>query len=297
MNTSVNRAPLVAALGVDGGGTRCRMALVLAGQRHEVTLGSANMTADPDRSIATLLDGLQALAQTAALSVEQLSNIPGVFGLAGVLGREEADAVQAALPIRRLIVEDDRRIAVQGALGDRDGAVAALGTGSFFARKQGQSIRIVGGWGARLGDEASGYWIVRKALTATLDAHDGVRPATDLTRSLMARFQNRPREIVHLAQKGLPGEIAKLAPLVVAAADAGDPVGRGILENGCERILTVLGALGWQPGRPLCLIGGLADAYRDRLPASVAEGAIGPDGSALDGALALAKSLHGGAPR
>ena len=85
-----------------------------------------------------------------------------------------ATAIAEALPIDNVTVSDDRPTNMAGALGGTDGYVAAIGTGSFLGRQSGAEQRFIGGWGLRLGDEASGAWLGRRVLSRVLDWRDGV---------------------------------------------------------------------------------------------------------------------------
>lgn len=281
-----------AALGVDGGGTRCRIALELDEVRHAVALGSANVTTDPAGAAATVRLGLAEVAGAAGVTLSDIRDVPAYLGLAGVLDEMDAAALGAELPLARARIGDDRRTAVRGALGSEDGAVVGLGTGSFFGQQRAGTIRLAGGWGARLGDKASGFWIARAALSATLDAVDGLIAQTGLSAELLARFGGRPRGIVALAKDAPAGEIAALAPVVIEAARAGDQIGEAILAEGAAYVLATLSAMEWRPGMPLCLLGGVAAFYRPYLPAEVTRGLVEAQGSALDGALLLARDAR-----
>ncbi|MBS0126752.1 BadF/BadG/BcrA/BcrD ATPase family protein [Thetidibacter halocola] len=281
-----------AVLAVDGGGTRCRLALERGAGRIAVTLGPANVFSDFDAALAVLNDGLARLSTQAGLPLAALSDMPAYLGLAGVIDARIADRVRGALPLRRAVVEDDRRSTVRGALGAADGALAALGTGSFLARQADGRIRLCGGWGARLGDEASGYWIARRALSRTLDAVDGLAEQTDLAGGLLARCGGATG-IVAFAARSPTAEMAALAPLVIEAAGQGDALACSVLEEGAAHVARTLRALGWRDGEMLCLTGGVAPAYPPFLPAEMTAALTPPKGSALDGALALARDLAG----
>lgn len=285
-------AAIPVLLAADGGGSNCRMALAAGRRQHRVSLGPANVSSSLEGAVAVLREGLQRLSAASGIDETALAGAPAYLGLAGVLGPVHADAVRARLPLRRAVVEDDRRAAVEGALGGTDGAVAGLGTGSFFARRQCNAIRLAGGWGARLGDEASGFWIARSALSATLAAVDGLRPATPLTDRLLARFEGAAWRLVDFAATADAGTMAALAPLVARAAAEGDAVGSEIIARGAGHIRGTLQRMGWHPGDPLCLVGGLAGVYRGALGDAVAQGLVAARGTALDGALRLA-AAHG----
>jgi glucosamine kinase len=268
-------------IGIDGGGTSCRFALLHEGRRHEVTRGPANVYSDREGAIATLRDGLAELAQ---VSGADLGTARLHAGLAGVMTPEDAAAVASALPVPRARVTDDRPTTMRGALGPGDGTVAAIGTGSFFGRRSGGTYRYLGGWGYQLGDEASGAWLGRRVLMAVLHAEDGLRPATPLLTAVRARMGG-PAAIVAFAKDASPADMAALAADLVAHRD--DPVAGELLREGADWILRAVQTLGRKRGEKLCLLGGLGPHYAPLLGVKVSA----PEGTALDGALALAAEV------
>jgi len=277
-------------IAADGGGTGCRIALLAGTRRVDLALGPANVHADPTGAVATLRDGLARLAAMAGLAAPDLSRAVGYFGLAGANAPAAAARVERCLPLARVRVQDDRRAAVVGALGGGDGTLAGIGTGSFFARQRDGAVDLRGGWGFVLGDEASGGWLGRLALARVLHAADGIAADSDLTRALAARFGG-PAGILTFVAEARPGEIAALAPDVVAAAQAGDATGLALMRAGADHIVRAAAALGWQAPEPFCPFGGLGRAYLPYLPTPLVDAARAPRGSALDGALVLAARL------
>jgi glucosamine kinase len=268
-------------IGIDGGGSSCRFALLHGGQRHEVALGPANVHSDRQGAIATLGEGLLALAAAASAD---LAGARLHAGLAGVLTADDAATVAAALPVRRARVTDDRPTTMRGALGPHEGTVAAIGTGSFFGRRAGGSDRYLGGWGYQLGDEASGAWLGRRLLTAGLHAEDGLMAATPLTEAIRNQLGG-PAGIVAFAKNARPADMAGLAADMVAQRE--DPVAADLLREGAQWILRAIRTLGWTEGERLCLLGGLGPQYAPLLGTPVSP----PLGTALDGALALAAEV------
>lgn len=285
--------PPATVLAVDGGGTHCRFALDTPGRRFELTLGPANVWIDFAAALAVLHDGLDRIAVQAGLDAASLRQVPAFFGLAGVIDPASADRVRAALDLPRAVVAGDRDAAVAGALGTADAALAGLGTGSYFALQTGGALRLSGGWGAYLSDDASGYWIARAALRAVLDVQDGLLPPSDLTDLLKRRFGNRPGPLLDFARSASQSEMAALAPLVGDAAAAGDPVARAVLSQGAALVQQVLGRMGWTADVPLCLTGGVSHLYLPHLPRSVRDRVFAPKASALDGAIRLARMGQG----
>lgn len=280
-------------IGVDGGGTNCRFAALGTNGRTEVSCTTANVSTDFDGAIATLREGLAQLARDAGLSEAALADTPAHIGLAGVMNPEQAKRIAKALPLRRATVSDDRLCAVLGALGEADGAVAGLGTGSYLARQTGGSMRYAGGWGLRLDDRASGAWLGREILARTLHAEDGLTDPSDLTRVVNDEFDG-PAGIVAFSVTATPAAYAVLAPRVCDAADAGDSNAAALMAMGAEYVEAALNALGWSADETLCLIGGVGPRFAPYLSPALSNALAPPLGNALDGALHLAARNNAG---
>ncbi len=276
-----------ALLAADGGGTRCRMVLLWQGQRHEVVGPGANVTTDFDGAVAVLRGCLAELAALAGVELDVLRNVPTYLGLAGVLESDTAARVAAALPLRTVRVDEDRPAALVGALAGHAGCVVSLGTGSFVGRQDARGVRFVGGHGLVLGDEASGAWLGRGMLAGALLALDGLGLDTALCAALRQRLGGVPG-VIGFARGAGPAEFAALAPEVVAAANAGDPVAAAMMAEGGRYVGRALAALGRPAHEPVCLLGGLGAACLPWLPETVRAAVVPPQGSALDGALTLA---------
>lgn len=281
-------------LAADAGGSTCRLALERDGARFEARLGAANVTSDFDGAVRTLVSGLSELAEKAGLRPDALRPCPAYLALAGVTGPEIAARVAAALPLDHAVVEEDRRAAVVGALGEQMGCVAGIGTGSFLARQEGDAFATLGGYGLVLGDEASGAWLGRELLVHALRAQDGLEAHSPLTDTLLTEMGGAPG-IVAFAARATPRDFGTLAPRVTGAR--GDAVADFLMRRGAGYIATGLNALGWTPGEPLCLIGGVAGLYTDWLPREMALALQPAKASALDGALALARRMAPAAPQ
>ncbi len=279
-------------IGVDGGGTSCRAALVIAATdaRFEKTGGPANVSDFPG-ALARIFDVLRGLLADAGVGRSELAQASIHLGLAGVTGPVMAERVRAAiaadLPFDRITVTGDNVTMITGALGGRDGAVAAIGTGSFVGVRRQDQVTTVGGRGFLLGDQASGGWLGKRLLEELMLAYDGVRPHSDLSRAVLARHGG-VAEVIAFAVDARPADFAALAPEVISAAKAGDPLACSLIEEGARYIGAALQALHWRADEALCLTGGLGPAYAEVLPAALRKSLVPPAGSALDGAMALA---------
>ena len=139
-----------------------------------------------------------------------------------------------------VVVVNDALIALAAGAGDTPGIVIIAGTGSIaYGRNARRDAARSGGWGHIIGDEGSGYWIGREALSAVVRAVDGRGPSTRLTDDVLEHFaigdiSGLPR-IVY--DRDLPRlSVAALGPIVQRASTFGDPVARGILERAADEL-------------------------------------------------------------
>lgn len=281
--------PAEILIGVDGGGSGCRAALVCGARPvARAAGGAANFTSHPERTLSNVRAVLADVVAQAGGDIDTFRAARVHVGLAGVQSAEDARIVAAALPFEHCVVTDDRPTSVMGALGDRDGVLLAVGTGTIIARRRGATIRFVSGWGFQLSDQASGAWLGRKLLRRVLMAHDGLRPETDLTRAVMREHGGDPNALVRFAATATPRDFAQFAPQIVQSAQAGDATATTLMRKGAAFLEQSLEALGAEGTDPVCLSGGLGPHYAPYLSSVGAARLTDPDGNALDGALRLA---------
>jgi glucosamine kinase len=257
---------VTALLGLDIGGTHSRARLV----RDGAVVGDAN---GPSASLAAAGRGRASAAVRALL--DELALGPGAgldavcVGAAGT-GAAGSDAwyVELRAPLtssgRVVVVNDARLVLAAGGLGE--GIACIAGTGSIAVGVAAGREERAGGWGYLLGDEGSGYWVVREAvreLALRNDAHAdlgqlgaavlGAASCADMA-SLLQRWYDRPA----------PDEWAALAPLVL---DSGGPFATDIAGRTAEALATNVSAvharLGVAPGFPVLLAGGLLTQHRE----------------------------------
>jgi N-acetylglucosamine kinase-like BadF-type ATPase len=240
----------VILLGVDGGGTHTR-ALLVDGTGRVLGRGSAGATNQATVGGGAAAEGL-ARAVGAALAAAGVG--PGAvdaacFGLAGLdrpvdegAFREAVDRLGLRGPV---LLVNDAVNAWAGATGGQPGIAVNAGTGSVaYGRGPDGRAARAGGWGSPFGDEGSAYWIACQAVGRVLRGLDGREPpaamAADLARA--AGFED-PADLCLLArldrlEPGVPLEAAlgRLAPTVVACAEAGDREAAGILDRAAEEL-------------------------------------------------------------
>ncbi|MCA0026437.1 MULTISPECIES: N-acetylglucosamine kinase [unclassified Mesorhizobium] len=280
-------------LGIDGGGTSCRAALAMADGTvlGRAKSGAANIRTDLTGARSNIVEAARQAFVAAGQDPDLIPQTPAILGLAGANVGTYRQQLEAILPFSTSRVETDAEIALEGAVGSGDGAMAILGTGTaYMARKNGKS-RAIGGWGFQVGDQGSGARIGRDLLEQTLLAHDGVRARTPLTDSMMAVFRDNPEDVVEFTTNAKPGDFGGFAPKVFEHAEKGDAVANWILDKAVGDVEASLGALDLAADAPLCLLGGLAPLYAPRLSARYRALLREPLDDALGGAVQMAVRL------
>jgi glucosamine kinase len=126
-----------------------------------------------------------------------------------------------------------------------------------------------------------------------LRAYDGLREPSELTRDVLARYDNNPGTLVDFAQAAKPSDFASFAPLLFDYADSGDRVAGEIVTAAVIQLEGTLQVLIQDGNLPFSLLGGLASNYSKRLTATWRDRERPPNGNALSGAMAMAVSMFG----
>jgi glucosamine kinase len=283
-------------VGVDGGGTSCRAAIA---DRSGAVLGSAqsgssNITSDLELATVNILDAVNGAAKAAGLNPDSLHHAAAFLGIAGANVSDVSQRLSAALPFAIHQVGGDAIIALQGALGDNDGAIAILGTGSAFMSRKGDKVRLIGGWGFHLGDFGGGARLGREALEMALMAHDSMIEHTLLTRSLMAEFADIPEDLVLFAKSASAADYGRFAPLIIEHLDNEDPVAQHLFKKAAQSVDEAFDALALDAHGQIALLGGLSKHYPHFLAQRHQKQLVAPKADAVAGAIALAGKLAGG---
>ncbi len=314
-------------VGIDAGGTHTRAAIMtLDGVVAGYGAGpGANFNSGGDTAKA-LTDALT----TALTDLDPGGVAGGVFGIAGAGAAGRPRAVAAANSAWQALgiggepeVVTDIAVAFAAGSAATAGIVIFAGTGAGAAViDDGEIVRRADAYGWLVGDEGSAVWVGREAVRAALRAFDGRGAPTVLAETvpramlgeaaepLLATLDPRitasggeigpvssgpdlPQAIVKEVYGKPPAVLGQVAPLVSAAAEAGDPVACRIIEEAAAALLTdvdaVRPALEGRDGPTGLVVAGslleqgpLADAVRrglkDRFgtePMPAGDGAIG----------------------
>ncbi|HWI20941.1 MAG TPA: BadF/BadG/BcrA/BcrD ATPase family protein [Vicinamibacterales bacterium] len=229
-------------LGIDAGGTKT-VALLADADGHiigEGRAGAANLQTEGELEVEKILHTVIDRA------TEGWSQPPAAvcLGIAGVDREDDSRIIRDIM--RRLgfrsntLIVNDALIALVAGAGASPGVVLISGTGSiaYGVSQHGVAARA-GGWGPTLGDEGSGYWIGRLALTAVMRDVDGRGPRTSLTPLVLQHFSiPRPELLVSEVYHRPQGRrtIAALGSVVDYAREQGDPVARDIMTHAADEL-------------------------------------------------------------
>jgi glucosamine kinase len=119
------------------------------------------------------------------------------------------------------------------------------GTGSNVAARDGHgTIMRAGGWGPILADQGAGHWIGLEGLRRGFLARDEGRTTDLLERARKLWNLAHEDALIEFANAQLPQRYgSQFAREVAAAADAGDAIAQGILEQGGRDLAYLAGLL------------------------------------------------------
>jgi N-acetylglucosamine kinase-like BadF-type ATPase len=254
-------------LGVDGGGTKTRFALIDAAQKlvGEATLGT---TYHPEVGLDGVRDvlarGVFNLLADQGISASQVSyaffGLPA-YGEDGAMTTALDALPESILGHDRYTCDNDMVCGWAGSLGAEDGINIVAGTGSIgYGQRRGRSARA-GGWGEAFSDEGSAYWIAMQGLNAFSRMSDGRLPKGPLHGLIRDTLQlESDLEVcaqVYGADARSRAELAQLSPLVSQAAAAGDEASFEIFRRAGEELAGIADALrrklGFETGEPVRL--------------------------------------------
>jgi glucosamine kinase len=265
-------------VGVDGGGTRTRVA-VATEEGTVLGTGESGPGNYHDVGIDEVKGSIrQALAD--AWSASGLTPRPATsafLGLASIASAEDRQTIQQMACELHLADDDfigvdhDLRIAMAGGLVGQPGIVLIVGTGSSsYGRSRSGETWRAGGWGPVLDDIGSGGWLGLQSMIAAVRDFDGRGAPTVLTaRALKVLQLDDIQQILHrIDAEGLTRkQTASLSRLVLQAACEEDEVARAIIALGASELALMVAAverkldLAKELGQvPVAVTGGLTSA-------------------------------------
>lgn len=299
-------------LGVDGGGTNCRIRL--ANENLETLAdaagGRSNLQIEAgEPAFRSITEGTKEVFSRAGIDIAEAANTYACFGMAGGRLPSARDAFeQRPWPFARVRVYDDIDIARAGAHGGEDGAVIIVGTGSAaMALVNGQRHQC-GGWGFQIGDQMSGAILGRELVRRSVEAADGLLPASPLTEAVIDKlggsidtvmdwsFPQDPRGPAPAGNGApstllgrAPAEFGALIPLFFDYYEQGDPVAKELMELELSYIDTYVRWFKARNAKVMAIVGGFGERLFPILTQRYGDFVALPKFEPLNGAVILAR--------
>src|SRR6185369_4521071 len=163
-------------IGVDGGGTRLRAALVTT-EGRAIGYGEAGSGNYHDVGAGEVGANIRHAVSEAWLAAQQRARAAeAIFlGLGSVVTSADHEIIRNVVVNLGIVreshigIDHDLRVALAGGLGGRPGIVLIAGTGSscYGRNERGQSWQA-GGWGPLLDDLGSSHWLGLQAMVAAI---------------------------------------------------------------------------------------------------------------------------------
>ena len=268
--------PLIAGFDAGQTHTTCRLALLTApGSWTPLAEGEGSgvshlaAPAGEQRFKTALRSSFTAALAAAGLPAHQ----PLAAAALGASGIEAGTAVQQrglALTAETLGLKQpqadvcgDEHTALLGAFGEQPGVLVISGTGCIaLGRDASGRTHRCGGWGWLLDGAGSAMDIGRDGLALSVQMADGRLSETPLRAALwQALAAETPQQVkaAVVADGFAPAGFARLAPLLDAAAAAGDPQARAVIERSAEALAQMVAGVSLSLGlaQPaVCGVGG-----------------------------------------
>ncbi len=287
-------------LGVDGGGTNCRIRLADENLNTlaEAKKGRANLQIEKgDPGYRAIFEGARDCFAAAGLDWAETANTYACYGMAGARlqsAREEFGARD--WPFAGVQVYDDIDIARAGAHGGEDGAVIIAGTGSAAMALVNGQRHQAGGWGFEIGDQMSGAILGRELIRYTVEAEDGLLPTSPLTKAVVEMLGGSNDTIMDWSfADRVPADYAATMPLFFEHYEKGDLVAQQLMALQLSYVDIYVNWFKARGAEKMAVVGGFADRLFPLFEARYGAFMTQRRGDPLDGAIILARQHFGSA--
>jgi glucosamine kinase len=301
-------------LGVDGGGTNCRIRLADENLRTlgEGRGGPSNLQIqNGDPAYNSILEGSKAAFAAAGLTEADYANTHACFCMAGGRSVIDRDAF-AKRPWRfaNVRVYDDIDAAHAGALGGEEGAVIIAGTGSAALAIVDGERHQCGGWGFYVGDQMSGAILGRELIRRAVEATDGLVSGSPLTDAVVEAlggsldavmewsFPKPTEPIAYKDYRGAdiavsigqtPKAYGDFSRMIFEFYERGDPVARELVELELSYVDNYVRWFKARGATRMAATGGLGERLYGILVERYGHFIVKPLGDNLSGAVILAR--------
>lgn len=281
-------------LGVDGGGTNCRIRLA---DENLVTLADANggrsnlQIEDGDPAYKSITEGTREVFAKAGVDFSETANTYACFGMAGGrLPSARKAFADRPWPFAQVTVYDDIDIARAGAHGGEDGAVIIVGTGSAAMALVNGQRHQAGGWGFHIGDQMSGAILGRELVRRTVEATDGLVSGSPLTEATVEALGGSLDAVMDWSFKDRrPADYGALIPMLMDYYEKGDPVARELMDLEMSYIDNYVAWFKARGATKMAAVGGFGTRLYPLMEQRYGDFIVRPQHEPLHGAVILAR--------
>ena len=281
-------------LGVDGGGTNCRIRLA---DENLVTLADANggrsnlQIEDGEPAYKSITDGTREVFAKAGIDFAETANTYACFGMAGGrLPSARKSFAERPWPFAQVTVYDDIDIARAGAHGGEDGAVIIVGTGSAAMALVNGQRHQAGGWGFHVGDQMSGAILGRELVRRTVEATDGLVSGSPLTEATVQTLGGSLDAVMDWSFKDRrPADYGALIPMLMDYFEKGDPVARELMDLEMSYIDNYVAWFTARGATKMAAVGGFGTRLYPLMEQRYGDFIVRPQHEPLHGAVILAR--------
>jgi len=281
-------------IGIDGGGTKCKVRLEDAKGNllAEAISGPANAASDLHGAIQAILQATKMAISTSGIQGLSPQDIHAGIGLAGLNIPEVMDAFkEQALPFASTSITTDLHTACLGAHKQDNSAIIIVGTGSSAIAIKDEQRFEFGGHGFAVGDKGSGAWLGKMAVTHCLEVLDGIKSSDKFTDAIVDFLHcDNAYQLVNLTLEAKPSFYAELVPLIFTLAEQKDPYALLLIRDAADYINKLSRKLLELNPTRLSLIGGVTHRLTPYLEPDLQSLIQAPLGSPEEGAILYAKS-------
>ena len=242
---------------VDAGGTTSKFAIFRDGRLvNKIKLPSSHI----------LQVGREKMLETLAQGIEEVKldrDFKMVFGLAGFgsdqkIRDEIKDAIKERFNIYDYYLTNDIELAYYSEFERQTGILLILGTGSIAYKYENNDFIRTGGWGYKIGDEASGYDLGMKLIKEFTKETDKRREKTELYKCVREYFSlENDYDLMLKVQNMNRTQIASLSGLVFDLYKKDNKKAKEIIASMVLEIVELINALDSEKVKKVALFGGL----------------------------------------
>ena len=237
-------------LALDGGATKTTMTIRTTEGRE---LFSATSTRSNYQTVGTehVQHVFTGLLRSAAAHLPKLHIDVAVFAVSGVDTNQdkkiiaeiiEESTARSPFTFGQILLENDAEATVKG-LGENNVSLLISGTGALCYSVIDHNTFRTGGWGHRIGDEGSGYWIGKHIAKAIFRAADGRNEKTALTELVLHGHNVTSTDELYnfiYSSDYTNTRLAELSAYLQKAVDQQDTVAQKIAQRAAKELVLLV---------------------------------------------------------